>query len=214
MLQLPLVYDARALTMGHNAARAAEAAGVRHLVLNTGGPFGHEPIGVPYIDARHRAASADVPLVTLLQPTTYLENLSAPWSTVLDGVVAYPRPAEAVMQWVSTEDVAARRCRCWKQRIGGRFDLPGEALDGTQLASALTEALERPVRYEAIPPAAFGEALRPYLGDHAALGTAGVYEMLAQYPPALSPPSELSGWTPRSVRAWARDTFSVATTAS
>ena len=74
-----------------------------------------------------------------------------------------------------------------EERIGGRFDLPGEALDGTQLAAALAEALERPVRYEAITPAAFGEALRPHLGDHAALGTAGVYEMFAQYPPALSP---------------------------
>ena len=28
VLQLPLVYDARALTMGDNAARAAEAAGI------------------------------------------------------------------------------------------------------------------------------------------------------------------------------------------
>ena len=82
VLQLPLVYDARALTMGDNAARAAEAAGVQQLVINTSGPFGHEPIGVPFVDARHRAASADVPRVTLLQPTTYLENISAPWSTV------------------------------------------------------------------------------------------------------------------------------------
>ena len=97
VLQLPLVYDARALTMGANAARAAEAAGVRHLVVNTGGPFGHEPIGVPYVDARHRAASADVPLVTLLQPTTYLENLSrAVVDAAREGVVAYPRPADAI----------------------------------------------------------------------------------------------------------------------
>ena len=176
VLQLPLVYDARALTMGHNAARAAEAAGVRHLVVNTSGPFGHEPIGVPFVDARHSAASADVPLVTLLQPTTYLENLSAPWSTVRDGVVAYPRPAEAVLQWVATEDVARAAVHVLQEGIGGRFDLPGEALDGTQLAAALSEALERPVRYEAITPAAFGEQLRPYLGEHAALGTAGVYE--------------------------------------
>ena len=121
-------------------------------MVNTGGPFGHEPIGVPYIDARHRAASADVPLVTLLQPTTYLENLSAPWSTVADGVVAYPRPAEAVVQWVATADVAAAVLRVLEEGIGGRFDLPGEALDGTQLAAALAEALER---------------ARPLRGDHA-----------------------------------------------
>src|SRR5918997_2528517 len=45
VLQLPLVYDERALQMGENAARAAEAAGVRHLVINTGGPLPPQPIG-------------------------------------------------------------------------------------------------------------------------------------------------------------------------
>ena len=213
VLQLPLVYDGRALTMGHNAARAAEAAGVQHLVLNTGGPFGHEPVGVPYIDARHRAATADIPRVTLLQPTTYLENLSAPWSAsriVDEGVVAYPRPAEAAVQWVATDDVALAVLRALEERIVGRFDLPGETLDGNELAAALAAALERPVRYEAIAPAEFGERLRPHLGEHAAAGTAGVYELLAAYPPALSPPSTFPGWAPRPVQAWARDAFTVA----
>jgi hypothetical protein len=119
-----------------------------------------------------------------------------------------------VPTWVATEDVAAAALQVLEERIGGRFDLPGQALDGAQLAAALSHALQRPVRYEAITPAAFGEALRPRLGDHAAFGTAGVYEMFAQYPPALSPPSELSGWTPRSVEAWARDAFGALTTAS
>jgi uncharacterized protein YbjT (DUF2867 family) len=203
VLQLPLVYDARALTMGHNAARAAEAAGIGHLVVNASGPFGHEPIGVPFIDARHRAASADVPRVTLLQPTTYLENLSAPWSTVAAGVLAYPRPADAVLQWVATEDVALVVARVLEDGLTGRFDLTGHALSGTQLAAALTVALEREVRYEEITPAAFGELLRPHLGEHAAAGTAAVYE----FPPVLSAPSTLAGWAPRSVADWARDAF-------
>ena len=205
VLQLPLVYDARALTMGHNAARAAEAAGVRHLVVNTGGPFGHEPIGVPYIDARHRAASADVPLVTLLQPTTYLENLSAPWSTVRDGVVAYPRPAEAVVQWVATEDVAlavAARARGADRRPlrpagrGARRDAAGRRAGGG------------------------ARAARPLRGDHARRVRRGACGRTSattrRSAPRAStrcsrstrrrsrPPSELRGWTPRSVDAWAR----------
>src|SRR5919197_6710479 len=36
VLQLPLIYDERALRMGENAARAAEAAGVAQLVVNAG----------------------------------------------------------------------------------------------------------------------------------------------------------------------------------
>ncbi len=54
VLQLPLVYDERALQMADNAARAAESAGVGQLVLNTGAPLPPGPIGVPYLDARHR----------------------------------------------------------------------------------------------------------------------------------------------------------------
>src|SRR5687767_13817279 len=106
VLQLPLVYDERALQMGENAARAAEAAGVPHLVINTGGLVPPEPIGVPFLDARVLAAAADVPRVTVLQPaTTYMENLSAPWAAdriARDGVVAYPLPAEAPVRWVAT----------------------------------------------------------------------------------------------------------------
>jgi uncharacterized protein YbjT (DUF2867 family) len=205
VLQFPLVYDARALTMAHNAARAAEAAGIRHLVVNAGGPFGHEPIGVPFVDARHRAASADVPLVTLLQPTVYLENLSAPWSTVLDGVLAYPRPVDTVIQWVATADIARAAAQVLEHGLGGRFSLPGEPLDGHQLAAALAEGLERPVRYEQIAPAAFGERLRPHLGDHAAYGTAAVYE-LPHFP---SPPSTLTDWVPTPAGVWAREAFGV-----
>jgi uncharacterized protein YbjT (DUF2867 family) len=78
VLQLPLVYDERALRMADNAARAAEAARISHLVLNASGPLPPAPVGVPFLDARHRAAAADVPRVTVLQPTTYLENLSGP----------------------------------------------------------------------------------------------------------------------------------------
>ena len=210
VLQLPLVYDARALTMGHNAARAAEAAGVRHLVVNTGGPFGHEPIGVPYVDARHRAASADVPLVTLLQPTTYLENLSAPWSTVRDGVVAYPRPAEAVVQWVATEDVARAAVQVLEERIGGRFDLPGR---GARRAPSW------PRRWRG------ARAAGPLRGDHARRvrrahcgRTSATTRRSAPRPSTRCsrstrrrsrPPSELRGWAPRSVEP-GRDAFACA----
>src|SRR5215211_6226587 len=95
VLHLPLVYDERALQMADNAALAAEAAGVRHLVVNTGAPLPPEPIGVPFIDARHRVAAAQVERVTVLQPTHYMENLSGAWSAARiarDGVVAYPVP--------------------------------------------------------------------------------------------------------------------------
>jgi uncharacterized protein YbjT (DUF2867 family) len=116
VLTLPIVYDERAPRMAENAARAAEAAGVRHFVLNSSGPMAPARTGVPFLDARVIAAEADVPVVTVLAPTTYLENLSAPWSTIGEGVIAYPVPAAAPMAWVATADVglaAVRAVDAW-----------------------------------------------------------------------------------------------------
>jgi uncharacterized protein YbjT (DUF2867 family) len=211
VLQLPLVYDERALAMADNAARAAETAGVRHLVINTGAALPPVPIGVPYLDARHRAAAADVPLVTVLQPTSYLENLSSPWSAARvarDGVIAYPRPADVPVSWVSAEDVAVAVERALAGAVAGSYALPGPVLTGHELAAAVGDALGRPVRFETISPEAFGDLLRPHLGDHAADGTAAVYRLLAEMPPAPAPdpaPARAAlGWAPSDVGTWAR----------
>jgi uncharacterized protein YbjT (DUF2867 family) len=213
VLQLPIVYDERALRMGDNAARAAEAAGVEHLVINTGGPLPPAPTGVPFLDARHRAAAADVARVTVLQPTTYLENLSAPWSAeriARHGVVAYPVPAKAPMAWVATGDVAGAVERAIAGAVVGWFALPGLPATGHEVADALGRALGRPVRWETIAPETHADMLRPYLGDHAADGTAAVYRMLAASPPAPpadpAPARDALGWAPRDVAAWAAET--------
>ena len=173
-------------------------------MVNTSGPFGHEPIGVPFVDARHRAASADVPRVTLLQPTTYLENLSAPWSTVAEGVVAYPRPADAVLQWVATEDVALTVVRVLEEGIDRPLRPPGAGAHGTELAAALTEALEREVRYEAAHAGRVRRAPAPALGEHAAAGTAARLRVPAG---ALAAEHARRAGRRAGVTAWARETF-------
>ena len=212
VLQLPLIFDERALQLGDNAARAAEAAGVPHLVINASCILPPEPIGVPFLDARHVAAAADVPRVTVLQPTTYLENLSGPWSAervARQGVVAYPVPAQAPMAWVAAGDVAGAVERAIVREVAGWFALPGLAVTGDDLARALGAALGRPVRWQTITPDAYAELLRPHLGDHPADGTAAVYRMLAEFPPAPppdpAPAREALGWAPRDVEAWARE---------
>jgi uncharacterized protein YbjT (DUF2867 family) len=187
VLQFPLVYDERALAMADNAARAVEAAGVAHLVINTSCPLPPAPIGVPFLDARHRAAAAEVPLLTVLQPPTYLENLSAPWSAqrvVSEGVVAYPTPGDVPMAWVATADVAIAVERSIAREAAGWFALPGETATGRDVAATLGRVLGRTIRWQTISPGAYGNTLRPHLGGHAADGTAAVYRMLAASPPA------------------------------
>src|SRR5919108_710545 len=154
VLQLPLVYDERALEMSENAARAAESAGVGQLVVQAGCVLPPAPIGVPFLDARHRAAAADVPCVTVLQPTSYMENLSGPWSAgriAFEGIVAYPVPAEVPMPWVATADVALagwrpdvvvrETCEFASAVAAERLDVP-QAQIGIHLSS-LVDADER-----------------------------------------------------------------------
>lgn len=213
VLQLPLIYDERSLAMGENAARAAEAAGVGHLVINAGAPLPPAPIGVPFLDARHRAAAADVERVTVLQPTTYMENLSGPWSAeriMRDSVVGYPVPAEAPLYWVATADVAIAVERALAREVAGWYALPGAPLAGEDVARTLGTVLGRAVRWQSLAPGEYGDRLRPHLGDHAADGTAAVYQMLATTPPPPAPdPGPARGaldWAPRDLEVWARET--------
>ena len=209
VLQFPLVYDERALAMADNAARAAEAAGVEHLVINTSAPLPPAPIGVPFLDARHHAAAAAVQRVTVLQPTLYMENLNAPWSAervVRDGVLAYPLPGEAPLPWVATADVADAIERTIAAEVPGWFVLPGPIATGADVARSIGAALGRPVIWQTITPDEFGNLLRPHLGDHAADGTAGVYRVPAAGPaPDPAPARDALGWAPRDIGAWARE---------
>lgn len=200
VLQLPLVYDARALEMAENAARAAETAGVGHLVINAGCALPPEPIGVPFLDARHRAAAARVARVTLLEPTRlYLENLTAPWSAEADAI-AYPLPGDVPVAWVATDDVAVAVERAIAFEVAGRFALPGVTASGDELAAALG------ARWQPITPDEFADRLRPHLGDHAADGTAAVYRMAAPAPaPDAQPARTALGWSPRSIEDWAAE---------
>jgi uncharacterized protein YbjT (DUF2867 family) len=215
VLQLPLVYDERALQMADNAARAAEAAGVAQLVINASCMLPPEPVGVPYVDARLHAAAAGVPRVTVLQPaTTYLENLSSPWSAERierDGVVAYALPAEVPLRWVATEDLALAAERAIARDVAGSFALPGVAATGREVAETLGATLGRPLRWQALTPDEFADMLRPHLGDHAADGTAAMYRMLASSPPAPEPDPGAAraalGWAPRSIADWAATAY-------
>jgi nucleoside-diphosphate-sugar epimerase len=155
-------------------------------------------------------AAAAVPLVTVLAPTAkYVDNLTAPWSAervTRDGVIAYPMPAQAPDLWLAIDDVAAAIATAIERAVPGRFALPGAALTGDQVAEAVADGLGRPVRWEAMAPRDWAELVRPHLGDHAADGTAAVYEM--GLPPAPAPDPgparDALGWAAPDVAAWAR----------
>jgi nucleoside-diphosphate-sugar epimerase len=202
VLHLPLVYDERALVMADNVADAAAAAGVAHLVLNASAPLPPQPIGIPFLDARHRVAAANVPRVTVLQPTLYLENVVGPWMTsriLADGIVAYPLPGDVPVPWVGTDDVAVAVERAISRDVTGWFVLPGVPASGQEIAVAIGDRLGRPLRWQTITPDQYG--------DHAADNVAATYRALAAAPPAPmpdpAPAREALDWAPRDLAAWA-----------
>lgn len=212
MVQFPLIFDERALVMADNVADAVAAAGVKHLVINASSPLPPQPIGVPGLDARHRVAAADVPMVTMLQPTLYLENLTTPWQLPLyaDGIIAYPLPAETVrIPWVATDDVAQAIKQVIDEEIVGSFVLPGHAAIGSELADAISSVLGRTVKWQTVAPDKYRDMLLPHLGEHAATSIAANYGMLAAAPSAPEfdpePARAALDWAPRDAATWASE---------
>jgi uncharacterized protein YbjT (DUF2867 family) len=172
------------------------------------------PVGVPNLDARAeliRALERGPSRATVVQPVApYMENLAAPWSAglVRQGILAYPLPAEAPVPWLALDDVADHIAAAL---AGDEDDRPlicgPQPLTGAQAADALAFALGRPVRWRTVQPAAYGDLLRPHLGDAIADAIAGLYAAQAQAPPPAPDPAllrvartDLGSWARE--RAW------------
>ncbi len=184
IVQLPLVFAADLAVRQAEAVLAGlRAAGVRRAVLNPGAMLPTAPVGVPFVDARV-LVSAELPrsveVATVIGPArTYMENLAAPWSAPLvrAGEVAYPLPGDLPVPWVALDDLGTAVAALITSTAPPSFQIVAgpQALTGDQVAAELSAALEHPVRWNAITPAAYQEMLAPHLGAEAAEGVAAAY---------------------------------------
>ncbi|MBA2894219.1 SDR family oxidoreductase [Nonomuraea soli] len=188
---LPMVFDADATTRYvDNIARAAQAAGVRRLVLNTSNRQPDRPTGVLMFETRRAASetllASGVPTV-VLRPPVYLDNLRAPWVAgplEQEGVLRYPLPAGLPVAWLSHDDLAALT-----EAALHRPGIDGEALDiggprtvtGPELAAAFSAARGREITYQALAPADFEAGLSSTFGPRVAAGIAATYHWLAEH---------------------------------
>lgn len=199
VVQLPLVFDERALLQARRVAEALQHSQVRHVVFNTGGPVPAEPFGVPYLDARRVFAEEleGAPFTsTIVEPVAELmESLLAPWlAPLLDvGVLAHPLPDELPVPWLALDDLAGEVAQAVEYAEPGRYAIRGpELLTGEETADALAAGYERPVRWETIRPVEYGEMMRRHTGDRIALGVAGMFSAMAERLPPIEPdPSRL-----------------------
>ena len=159
-------------------ARAAKAAGVKHVVWSTledsrqwipltddRMPTLMGQYKVPHFDAKGESdalfAEAGVP-TTYLLTSFYWENLiyfGAGPKKGPDGVLALTMPlGDKKFPSIASDDIGACAYGIFKggdAYIGKRVGIAGGHLTGAEMASALSEALGQTVRYNAIDPAAY-----------------------------------------------------------
>ena len=156
-------------------AKAAKSTGVRHVVWSTleytrrWVPLSDNRMPtllgkykVPHFDVK---GEADQLFKQLGVPTTFLLT-SFYWDNLIhfgmgpkpgpDGALAFTLPmGEARLPGIAAEDIGKCALGIFKKRdayLGRTVGIAGEHLTGSQMAAALTKALGREVRYNAVPP--------------------------------------------------------------
>jgi uncharacterized protein YbjT (DUF2867 family) len=164
------------LDQARNMARAAKAAGLAHVIWSTledtrkvvpadSMPTLLDKYKVPHFDAKGEAdrffTEAGVP-TTFLYASYYWDNLihfGAGPQNGPDGVLQFTLPTgNAKMAGVAAEDigrVAYGVFKAGRQYVGQKVGVAGEHLTGAEMAAALTRALGREVRHNAMTPEAY-----------------------------------------------------------
>jgi uncharacterized protein YbjT (DUF2867 family) len=162
------------LAQAKSIADAAKAAGVKHAVWSTledtrkwvpltdsRMPTLKDKYKVPHFDAKgeanHFFVDAGVP-TTMLQTSFYWDNLVSfgmgPKKGE-DGKLAFVLPmADKKLPGIAAEDIGKCAYGVFKRPalIGKTVSIAGEHLTGTQMAEAMSRALEQPVTYNYVPP--------------------------------------------------------------
>jgi uncharacterized protein YbjT (DUF2867 family) len=164
------------LDEARNMANAAKAAGLQHVIWSTledtrkvvpddAMPTLMGKYKVPHFDAKGEAdqffRDAGVP-ATFLYASYYWDNLiyfGAGPQKGPDGVLQFTLPtANAKMAGIAAEDIGRVAYGIFKagpQYVGQKVGAAGEHLTGAEMAAALTRALGREVRHNAMTPEAY-----------------------------------------------------------
>lgn len=187
-------------------------------VYSSSGPVPTQPTGVASIDTKSVAQDilrgSGAPIV-FLTPTTYLGNLSAPFSArsvVEAGELRYPPvPSDQRLAWISVEDQARLTLAALRRAdLAGRTLPIGQRLTAAELADAIAPALGRRIRHAPATPKQFGALVAAMMGEQAGQALAGFYAVLAAAPASLGLDADTDashrelGVTPTPVADWAR----------
>ena len=149
------------VTAGTAIADAAARIRVPHLVFSTVGGA-ERKTGIAHFESKRRVEEHIESLglhATFLRPVFFMENLLGFGASVEEGqvVVRLPLPDGIPLQMVAVRDIGKAAAAILKGGTaveGKSVEIGGDALTGTQIATAIGTHLGLPSRYEAIPLAA------------------------------------------------------------
>jgi uncharacterized protein YbjT (DUF2867 family) len=216
-VHLPVAPHDQGVRFARAVVQAVQEARPARVVLSTSGQIVGDPtspLQAPddsAIAILMRGLDASGVSHAVVAPRLYLENLLLPVlaeGARAEGVLRYPFRADYPVSWSSHLDVAAVVVRLLTQPsssgIVGVGHLPG--LTGEELAAGFAAHLGRDVRFEALSPEAFGEAITPLFGQAGADLVAGHYRAFATQDantiPEGSSAQRLLGLEPLAVRDW------------
>jgi uncharacterized protein YbjT (DUF2867 family) len=143
---------------GINAADAAKAAGIGHLIYSSVADA-DKKTGIPHFESKYlvekHIAGLGIPY-TISAPVAFMENIVAPWSIdgLRQGTHAFAMPPKRVLQLVALADIGAFNAALVERReqvFGQRYDFAGDELSGEEQAKILSQAIGRPIAYQEIP---------------------------------------------------------------
>lgn len=123
---------------------------------------------------------------TILQPAAYMQNVLAGWPTIVEqGLYRVPYAVTTRLGMVDLLDVATVAAKVLTEagHSGAIYELAGaEALSQLEVAAILTEGLGRPVRAEALDPAAWERTARANgLNDYAVTTLRSMFAYYERY---------------------------------
>jgi uncharacterized protein YbjT (DUF2867 family) len=190
-LMIPFGAQGDPLQLATNAINAAKDGGAKLLVFLASGHTPSEPTGIPMFDFRtvieNHVANSAMPSI-ILRPGVYMENFLGPWchpSVQHANAVAYPHRKGMSASWITSQDVGALvTAAITKPELAGkRYTIGGpDALSGSQIAEAFTNALQRPITYNPIDPADFGNTMSQFMGPEIGMSLGAAYAWQNEQP--------------------------------
>ncbi|ABI62691.1 NmrA family NAD(P)-binding protein [Granulibacter bethesdensis] len=219
VLQVPTGEQPTMIRQVGNALDALRHARVRSIVLKLASASRPAPCNEPSFVANAAiealVRSAGIP-VAIVRPTMYLDNLLKP-SARADiaerGVFSPPIASEQRIAWTSADDCALAAIVLLEQdRFGGDHLVSGpESVTGDELESRLSAALGKPISYHAEPLDVFERDVDVAMGLGMGRRIASKFRYFREHPDeadqilaTVQDPKGLPGFTPTSIKAWAR----------